>query len=233
MDPLFERRNLKKKVQITGKWLQKNMGPSILARLRQDFEGKCSAEGYIQPNSITIINYSLGRADFRGMISYDVEFQADVCLPHIGQRFRAPVKLRSKVGIHAETPPIKVLIPRDLHIGNEEFDNIKVDEEVEFEVMGSQFKQMDTEIIVIGRLLTKIPEAVEQPLLVAPPVQEIELPSAPLSLSEQGEEKRVVITAPIQPEKSTKRRLRRGGGEVSNGAEHFPSFKEGMVEGTA
>jgi DNA-directed RNA polymerase subunit E'/Rpb7 len=136
MDALFERRNLKKKVLVTGKSLQKNIESSILARLRQDFEGECSAEGYIQPNSVTIINYSLGRADFRGMISYDVEFQADVCLPHIGQRFRAPVTLRSKVGIHAETPPIKVLIPRDLHIGNEEFESIKVDEDIEFEVMG-------------------------------------------------------------------------------------------------
>lgn len=231
MDPLFERRNLKKKVQITGKWLQKNMTPSILAKLTQEYEGECSSEGYIGKNSITVINYSLGRADFRGLISYDVEFQADVCLPHIGQRFRAPVTLRSKVGIHAETPPIKVLIPRDLHIGNEEFENIKVDEEVEFEVMGSQFKQKDTEIIVIGKLLTKIPTPVEEPLLVAPSVQEIQLPPAPLSITEQPEEKRIVITAPTQPEKPAKRRLRRGGNEVSNGNEQFPSFKEGMVEG--
>jgi len=232
MDPLFERRNLKKKVEITGKWLQKNMQSSILAKLKQHFEGECSAEGYIQKNSITIINYSLGRADFRGTITYDVEFQADVCLPHIGQKFRAPVTLRSKVGIHAETPPIKVLIPRDLHIENEEFEKIKVDEEVEFEVMGAQFKQKDTDIIVIGRLLSKIPEAIQQPLLTAPAVQEIELPTAPLSLSEQSEEKKVVITAPTQPEKPAKRRLRRGGGDVHNG-EQFPSFKEGMVEGTA
>jgi len=230
MDPLFERRNLNKKVQITGKWLQKNMEPSILAKLKQAYEGECSAEGYIQKNSITIINYSLGRANFNGTITYDVEFQADICLPHIGQKFRAPVTLRSKIGIHAETSPIKVLIPRDLHIGNEDFDNIKVDEEIEFEVMGSQFKQKDTEIIVIGRLLSKIPEPVQQPLLVAPAVEEIQLPTA-VTKTDETEEKKIVITAPITPDKPVKRRLRRGGGELNNG-EQFPSFKERMVEGT-
>lgn len=227
MDPLFERRNLKKKVEITGKWLQKNMQPSILAKLKQEFEGECSAEGYIHKNSITIINYSLGRANFNGTISYDVEFQADICLPHVGQKFRAPVTLRSKIGIHADLTPIKILIPRDFHIGNEEFEKIKVDEEIEFEVMGVQFKQKDTEIIVIGKLLSKIPEPVQQPLLVAPSVQEILPPSS----ETQSDEKHIVITTPVQPAKPAKRRLRRGDGNVNND-EQFPSFKEGVAEGT-
>jgi len=207
------------------------MQAPILAELKGSFEGRCSSEGFIQRNSITIINYSLGRANIGGYVSYTVHFQADVCMPHVGQRFTAPVILRSKVGIHAETPPIKILIPRDLHIGNEEFETVKVDENIEFEVIGSQFKQKDTEIIVIGRLLTKIAEPVEVPLLSAPLAEEVQLPIAPLSLSEQGEEKRVVITAPMQPEKPKTRRLRRTEGGNTN--EQFPSFKEGMVEGSA
>jgi len=230
MDPLFERRNLKKSVRISPRYLQKNMQASILSELRRSFEGQCSAEGFIQPNSVTIINYSLGRADFRGYVTYLVDFQADVCMPHAGQRFSAPVTLRSKVGIHAETPPIKILIPRDLHIGNEEFESVKVGENVEFEVVGFQFKQKDTDIIVIGKLLTKIPEPVQMPILAAPEAQEVQLPTAPLSLSEQGEEKRVVITASMVPEKPKKRRLRRNDGENIN--EQLPSVKEGVVEGT-
>ena len=226
MDPLFEHRNLRKSVRIAPRYLQKNMQASILAELRRSYEGKCSAEGFIHQSSITVINYSLGRADFRGYVSYLVEFQADVCMPHIGQRFKAPVTLRSKVGIHAELNPIKILIPRDLHIGNTEFDTIKVDESIEFEVMGSQFKQTDTEIIIIGRLLTKIAEPVELPLLTAAPAQEIELPPAPLSLGEQSEEKRVVVTS-SEPEKPKKRRLRRT--EDVNTNEQFPSFKEGVA----
>jgi DNA-directed RNA polymerase subunit E'/Rpb7 len=138
MDPLFERRKMTKKVHIESKFLQKNIQASILARLKMTLEGRCLSEGFIQNDSITLLNYSLGRTNYiKGGIDYDVEFQADVCMPHQGQRFRVPVVLKSKVGIHAEQLPIKVLIPRDLHFGNVEFEQIVVGTDVEFEVIGS------------------------------------------------------------------------------------------------
>lgn len=209
MDPLFERRSLTKKVHVISKFLQKNIASSLLVQLKQNYEGKCTPEGFIQQNSITIVNYSLGRANYiKGGIDYDVTFQADICMPHTGQHFKAPVKLRSKIGIHAETPPIKVLIPRDLHLGNAEFDEVKVDDDIEFEVVGAQFKQEDESIIVVGRLLTKVAPPAEAPIL-APPKQEEEvrkLESVPKS--EEGEEKRVVFT-PVATEKPTKRKLKK------------------------
>ena len=123
MDPLFERRQLTKKVHVNSKFLQKNVQSSLLSQLKANYENRCISEGFVQRNSVTIVNYSLGRANYiKGGVDYDVVFQADICMPHAGQRFKAPVKLRSKIGIHVETPPIKVLIPRDLHIGNEDFD---------------------------------------------------------------------------------------------------------------
>lgn len=214
MDPLFERRQLSKKVHIVSKFLQKNMEASILAQLKMNYEGRCSAEGFIQRNSITIINYSLGRANYiKGGVDYDVVFQADVCMPHNGQRFKAPVALRSRAGIHCETPPIKILIPRDLHIGNKDFDEVKVGEDIEFEVVGSKFKQQDTDIIVVGRLLTKIAAPAEAPLVVAPEAQPLpaELPPAG---APESEEKRVVV-APTE-EKPKKRKLKPIGGHMSN-----------------
>jgi DNA-directed RNA polymerase subunit E'/Rpb7 len=157
MDSLFERRELSRKVHIHSKFLQKNMLPSILAQLRMNMEGKCSSEGYIQTDSVSILKYSLGRTNYtKGGIDYDVSFQADVCFPHPGQRFKAPVKLRSKIGIHADLEPTKILIPRDLHLGNIDFDNAKVGEDIEFEVIGAQFKQQDTDIIIVGKLISKI-----------------------------------------------------------------------------
>ena len=64
------------------------------------------------------------------------------------QKFKAQVSLKSKMGIHSETLPIKILIPRDLHIGNEDFENLKDKDEFEFEVIGSEFKQQDKTIYV-------------------------------------------------------------------------------------
>lgn len=203
MDPLFERRELAKKVHIHSKFLQRNMEASILAQLKMNYEGHCSAEGYIERNSITLQDYSLGRTNYiKGGVDYDVKFQADVCLPHPGQRFKAVVKVRSKIGIHAETPPIKILIPRDLHMGNEDFNKAEIDSEIEFEVINSRFKQKDMDIIILGKLLSlKEPEATITPLaeeFVAPPV------------SSDGNVKQVVIVNPTEPEKK-KRKLKKGG----------------------
>jgi DNA-directed RNA polymerase subunit E'/Rpb7 len=224
MDPLFERRELSKKVHIHSKFLQRNMQSSILSQLKALFEGKCSSEGFIHRNSITIVSYSLGRTNYiKGGVDYDVVFQADVCFPHPGQRFKAPIKLRSKVGIHADLEPTKILIPRDLHLGNTDFEEAKVGEDIEFEVIGAQFKQQDTDIIIVGKLISKIQEEVALPLLTE---EETEKPvENTVPKSEEGEEKQVVITAPVETAKP-KRKLKRGGDMNSN--EHVLSFKEGM-----
>lgn len=228
MDPLFERRQLTKKIHIESKNLQKNIQASLLASLRMRFEAHCIPEGYIQKNSITILDYSLGRANYiKGGVDYHVVFQADVCMPHIGQRFKAPVTLRSKIGIHAETPPIKVLIPRDLHIGMEDFETIKEGDEIEFEVIGAQFKQNDKDIIVVSKLLTLIAAPVQNPL-VTPFEQQVPTLGS-TSESGDGEEKKVVVTGPTSVEGTKRRKLKR---TVENTTNELPSVKEGMVEGT-
>lgn len=227
MDPLFERREMSKKVHIQSKFLQRNMQSSLLAQLKLNFEGKCSPEGFIQQNSITIVDYSLGRANYiKGGVDYDVKFQADVCMPHSGQKFKAPVVVRSKVGIHAETPPIRVLIPRDLHIGNEEFDNVKVGEEIEFEVIGAQFKQQDKDIVVVARLLSKVAPAVAEPLLAS---VEAEPPPLLPAGTEDGEVKQVVTTQAEPEKKPAKRKLRQTGSSVELNEQ--PTFKARESEG--
>ena len=92
MDPLFERRELKRTVHINSRFMQRNMLQPLLTQLRTDLEGHCSSEGFIQSKSITILSYSIGRTNYiRGGLTYEVLFQADICLPHPGQVFKALV----------------------------------------------------------------------------------------------------------------------------------------------
>ena len=227
MDPMFERRELSRKVHIHSKFIQKNMLPSILAQLKMNMEGRCSSEGYIERDSITILKYSLGRTNYtKGGIDYDVNFQADVCLPHSGQIFKSTVELRTKIGIHAELPPLKILIPRDLHIGNQEFDTVEVGQEFEFEVIGSQFKQQDKLIVVVGRLRTALKPAPLQPLLSA--VSSVELPTIPSQNMGSSSEEKVVTINPTEPAPTKKtRRLKKPNVIDSN-----ESFKIGVDEGS-
>jgi DNA-directed RNA polymerase subunit E'/Rpb7 len=225
MDPMFERRELTRKVHVNSKFIQKNMLPSILTQLRMNMEGRCSSEGYVQPESITVLKYSLGRTSYtKGGVDYDVTFQADVCLPHPGQIFKATANLRTKIGIHAESTPLKILIPRDLHIGNQEFETVEVGQEFEFEVIGPQFKQQDKVIIVVGRLRTALKPAPLQPLLHAVPT--VEIPTTAQSMGTTSEEKVVTIN-PTEPVKKT-RKLKKPSVVDSN-----ESLKIGMDEGQA
>lgn len=131
----------------------------------------------MQPKTSVIIDYSLGRLNSMKMgVMYRVRFQADICFPHKGQILRAPVTLRSKIGVHAETSPLRVLLPRDLHIGNTDFEQIVEKDEVEFEVLGAEFKQNDEQMFVLARLIKRIPAASETSEEIKIPVVEEERP---------------------------------------------------------
>jgi len=204
MESLFERRELSKKVNVHAKFIQNNIQSSLLGQLKIKFQGRCLAEGYLQRDSITIVKYSIGRCNYlKGGVDYDVTFQADICLPHAGQVFKAPVSLRSKIGIHAELEPLRVLIPRDLHVGNEAFDKGEVGDQVEFEVVGTQFKQGDEDIIVIGKLIKN--EEAEPEVLGVIEKQ----PEAPPPPSSSGsDEKQVVVVPTMGSDKPKRRRLK-------------------------
>lgn len=170
---MFERRELVRNVHLDSKFLQRNIQASLLAQLRMKFEGKCVAEGYIQNRSITVADHSLGRVNYiKGGLDYTVKFQADICMPHPGQVLRMPVVLKSKLGLHAEQTPIKALLPRDLHIGLTDFEEVSEKEEIEFEVVGARFQQGDDSIVVLGKLRNVIqpsgPENTENPIEVEP-----------------------------------------------------------------
>ncbi len=181
MDPLFERRQLVRNVHVDAKNLQRNIDASLLAQIRMKYEGVCTAEGYINRGSTTIVEHSLGRTDLiKGGANYSVVFQADVCYPHPGQKFRAAVTLKSKIGLHAEMTPLKILMTRDLHIGDPQFDSIEEKEEVEFEIVGAKFQQGDETIAVLAKFIGPV-----MPTLAAPE-EETGVSSEPLIAAPAG-----------------------------------------------
>lgn len=207
MDPLFERRELVRNIHLESRFLQRNIDASLLAQLRIKYEGVCVAEGYIQQGSVTIVEHSLGRANFiKGGLDYTIRFQADLCMPHPGQVFRVPVTLKSKIGVHAEVTPIKVLLPRDLHIGNGDFETLEEKQDIEFEVIGARFQQGDESIVVLGKLRQVIqPAAPEAPASTTEATEP--LLAAPVG-SGSGEEVRKVVTVEVAATKSAESKSR-------------------------
>lgn len=187
-DAMYERRELTRNVHIESRHLQRNIHASLLAQLRMKYEGVCLPEGYVQPRTITILEHSLGRTSLiRGGLDYSVRFQAAICFPHPGQVFHAPVSLKSKIGLHAESTPLKILLPRDIHIGNGDFDGIQEGQEIEFEVVGIRFQQGDESIVVLAKLRDIIRANLQEE-------------SAPVESGMEG-----LIAAPVSSEGSDKK----------------------------
>lgn len=211
---MFERRELVRAITIPAKYLQRNIQSSFLSQIKADVEGRCGTEGFVQPKSSVILDYSLGSIDFlKSGVRYRVRFQADVCFPHRGQIIKVPVVFKSKIGIHAESSPLRVLLPRDLHIGNTEFESIEEKDEVEFEVLGAEFKQGDENIFVLGKLIKRIPVGTSES---APVVEEPEVVKA-TETPRQAEETKSVTFAPppTEEKKEPVRRKRRLGPSAS------------------
>lgn len=226
-DPLFERRELVRNVHIDARYLQRNIEASLLAQLRLKYEGICVAEGYIQQRSIVVLEHSLGRTNLiKGGLDYTVKFQTDVCMPHPGQVFRVPVTLKSKIGIHAEMTPIKALLPRDLHIGNTDFEAVKDGEEIEFEVVGARFQQGDDSIIVLGKLRNIISPSKE--VATSEPTEPRIAASSFSSESSEPVLKKVTVEASATkaPEQTRRRKLR-----LNPAAETNEPSAKGTVEG--
>ena len=231
MDPLFERRELTRTIHIEARHLQRNIQVSLTTQLRSKYEGRCVAEGYIMRDSIAIVNHSLGRTNLiKGGLDYSVQFQADVCMPHKGQHFRAPVVLKSKIGLHAEITPIKVLLPRDLHIGNTTFDDVKEKQEIEFEVVGAQFQQGDEHIYVLAKLIEPVQPATLEEQASAPPELEPLIAAPTASSSSEASEKKVV-TVDVAATKASEAGPRRVRIKPKTASSTNESVTEGKAEG--
>jgi len=199
---MFERRELTRVLPVHSKHLQRNIQSSLLSQIKAQIEGRCGVEGYVQPKSSVITEYSLGRMSIlKSGVNYRVKFQADICLPHKGQQISAvPVMFRSKIGVHAELSPLKFLLPRDLHIGNAEFEAIMENDTLDVEVLGAEFKQNDESIFVLAKLLKRIPaSAVSSESIQTVEVPTTETPATAPSTSAE-EVKSVVFKQPSESE---------------------------------
>lgn len=212
-DPVYERRELTRTVSVPSKYLQKSIQTSLLGQLKMNVEGRCGMEGYVAKDSITILSHSMGRVNtLNEKVEYRVRFQSDICMPHPGQIFRVPIIFKSKIGVHCELEPMKILLPRDLHLGNSEFESLGEGDEIEVEVVGSQFQQQDTHIYVLSKYLRRISAGREAP------VEEEEVKVEELQPKQEqpsGEGVKMINVAPdelkAEPAKAAPRRRRRLG----------------------
>ena len=192
---LFERRELVRILRVPAKYIQQDIQKSLQDQLASCVEGRCGVDGYVARKSSVILEYSLGKIDLTSsLVSYRVRFQADVCMPHVGQELTANVLYLTDLGPYAELPPLHITLARDLQIDDPAFHDIQVGDNVSFKIIGVTFTQASENIIVFGEFLhtdtIRVPEEV-----VPAPVADLPNANTRKVIVPETEKKRMVLKA--------------------------------------
>lgn len=131
----------------------------IIEKLQKRLEGKCSKHGYVIPKSLQLLSRSMGVAE-KGRATADflfyVKAQGKVYNPPDGLVVEGVIKLKNKMGCYVILEDaVRIMIPRDLHIGNEEFDELEVGDSIRIQIKKSQFRANATHVLSIGQYIGK------------------------------------------------------------------------------
>jgi len=148
------------KVALTSKDMNRmgkeSVDSLLLAHLRLNLEGKCSQHGFVIQNTLEILSRSMGQLEhgrYTGNVIFHVQVQGKVYNPANGTRIRGKIDKKNKMGLYIiYNDAIRILIPRDLHIGNTSFDTLEPGQEIEIEIRKSRFQIQDLFILSIGVL---------------------------------------------------------------------------------
>lgn len=159
----------------------------LLQKLSTRMENKCSRHGFILPGSMKILSRSMGYVEkgrFTGDIIFHLQAEGKVLNPPAGLTLQGIVIRKNKMGMYVSyNDAIRIILPRDLHIGDEVFEAVQVGATVNVEIQKSRFQVNDPYILSVGLfrgLVEEAPAAADAAAPEAPVAAEAAAPSNPL-----------------------------------------------------
>jgi hypothetical protein len=169
---LFKPVYLDQRVELTPMELAKasaDIDAFLLTKIRKRLEGVCCTHGYVRHGSTQILARSMGQAE-HGRFTADFLYYCKVkvlCLmPHADQVVSARILKTNKLGAYALIvdgdrvyEAMRILVPRDLNLGNQEFDDLKVGQGIRIRLLRSRFQVNDAFIQAVGTYEGLAPDA--------------------------------------------------------------------------
>lgn len=158
--------------------------------LKARLEGRCSRHGFVVPDTLKVLSRSMGSLEkgrFTGSIIFHVQAEGTVLNPPDGAILEGEVIRKNKMGIYVSyKDAIRVIIPRDLHIGNEAFEAVEIGETVEVEIRKSRFQVNDPYILSVGSFVSS--KGVGAPKTMRPLKEQVVEEMEPEEEAEEAEE---------------------------------------------
>jgi len=172
---LFEER-----VNLTARDLRAqitNIDDLILQKLSTRLEGKCSRHGFVLPGTFKILSRSMGYVEkgrFTGDIIFHLQAEGKVLNPPAGILTEGIVTKKNKMGMYVSyNDAIRMILPRDLHIGDDAFEAVEVGQTVKVEIQKSRFQVNDPYILSVGIFKGLASEAAAPAAPAAAPAAEV------------------------------------------------------------
>ena len=192
----------------------------LLQKLSTRMENKCSRHGFVLPGTMKILSRSMGyieKGRFTGDIIFHVQAEAKVLNPPAGFTLEGVVIRKNKMGMYVSyNDAIRIILPRDLHIGDEAFEAVPVGATVSVEIQKSRFQVNDAYILSVGLFRGAAVDAPVAPV-DAPVVPEEEVAPEEEAAPEEAAEEEAA------PEEVAEESASEGGLEVLSNAESKPA----------
>ncbi len=164
----------------------------LLNKFAATNEGRCSIHGWVVPGSLRILSRSMAHIEggrFTGDLTTWLQVEGSVIYPVDGVRLTGLVLKKNKMGLFVMyKEAIQIMIPRDLHLGNEEFDGIQIGDQIEVELKKSRFQVKDMNIISVGLFIRKVASAPTAAALMNEIAQRPKISDIPLDIVEEEAE---------------------------------------------
>jgi len=132
----------------------------LVGKIRKSLEGMCSTHGWVRPGSTQILARSMGQAEhgrFTGDFQYYCKVKVLCFEPYANQIVDARILKMNKLGAYALVvdqgklhEAARILVPRDLHMGNAEFDGLTEGQGIRIRLLKSRFQTNDAFIQSVG-----------------------------------------------------------------------------------
>ena len=130
----------------------------LLDKIRTKYGNKCIHSGFIQKNSIDILERSIGNinsAHFNGEVYYNVRAQVRICSPNIGSHISCKVIGKNQAGIFCVAYPLQIMLSPENHEQTVIFDNINKNDNITIEVLRQQILLNHDHIKILGKFVKK------------------------------------------------------------------------------
>ena len=151
-------------INISPKDIKGNIINLILYNLRKRYEGVCNKDGYIEKDSIEVINRSIGMVKIINNISYItyyVTYKASVISPSKGNIIRCIISSNNKMGLIGyikskdsdtiEDSPFIIIIPGEYYDDKEELSKIKEGDTLNVTIVKTRTKYLSKQIQAVAK----------------------------------------------------------------------------------